>query len=45
MTWQWVSVLAVIAFWSVCAQALHSWKEVRMIQAMPEDTLREQVKT
>jgi hypothetical protein len=41
MTWQWIVFVAIIAIYAIGVQAIHSWKEVRMIQQMPDDMLRE----
>jgi len=43
VTWEWVAFLAVAAFWGLGMQAIHSWKEVRMIQRMTDEMLRDQV--
>lgn len=41
MTWEWIVFVAIAAAWSIAQYLIHAWKEVRMIQAMPEDMLRE----
>lgn len=42
MTWQWVTFTAIVAVWAIAIQFIHSWKEVRMVQRMPDELLRQQ---
>ncbi len=44
MTWDWLVLIGIVAFWTLGMQAIHSWKEVRMMQNGPEDTIKEMTK-
>jgi hypothetical protein len=41
VTWQWIVLVLVVAIYALCVQAIHAWKEVRMIQQMPPDVLKD----
>jgi|KBSSwiStaDraftv2_1062776.scaffolds.fasta_scaffold843320_4 hypothetical protein len=43
MSWQWVVFVAVVALWTLGLQTVHSWKEVRMMQRMPDEVLKQSV--
>lgn len=32
MTWQWVSLIGIIAFWTVSLQVIHGWIQVNRIR-------------
>lgn len=40
MTWEWIAFVAIAALWTLGLQLIYAWKEVRMIQRMPDDQLR-----